>query len=72
MKRVDVSLPELALVAGTRAMLGAGLGLLLSDKLEPRERRTLGWALFSIGVISTLPIALEIFSRRRSSDGSVD
>jgi hypothetical protein len=67
MKKVDVSLPELALVAGTRAMLGAGVGLLLSEKLQRRERRTLGWALFAIGAVSTLPIALEIFNRRGSS-----
>jgi hypothetical protein len=65
MKMVELSLPELALVAGTRGMLGAGAGLLLSDKLRDSQRRTLGWTLFAVGLLSTIPIALEVLSRLR-------
>ncbi len=37
MREVQISLPELALLVGTRAALGAGLGLLLADYL-PESR----------------------------------
>ena len=37
MRETRISLPELALVAGTRALLGAGIGLLLADRL-PEDR----------------------------------
>ena len=65
MKRVEVSLPELALIAGTRGMLGAGAALLLADRLDEDQRRAVGWTLFLIGAISTIPLAIDIFSKRR-------
>jgi uncharacterized membrane protein YfcA len=60
MKRYDVSLPELAVIAGTRGAAGAGIGLLLADYIGPRHRRTVGWTLFAIGAISTLPLVLRV------------
>ena len=44
MKRVEITLPEIALIAGTRVMAGAGIALLLSDHLsrEHALRRTTG------------------------------
>ena len=38
-RQTKISLPELALVAGTRAILGAGIGLLLADRLGDSQRR---------------------------------
>jgi hypothetical protein len=38
MKKVEITLPDLALIVGTRAMFGAGLALLLADRL-PRDQR---------------------------------
>jgi hypothetical protein len=61
MKRIPLSVPEIAIVGGTRAALGAGLGLLLADKLNVDQRKAVGWTLLAIGVISTLPIAVELF-----------
>ena len=49
----NISLPELALVGGTRAILGLGLGLLLADRLTDEQRRAVGWALFLVGALST-------------------
>src|SRR5205814_328663 len=46
MKQVTLTLPEIGLIAGTRAALGAGVALLLGDKLTPEQRRAAGWALF--------------------------
>src|SRR5436305_470870 len=39
MRETRISLPELALIAGTRGALGAGLGLLLANRLPDEERR---------------------------------
>ena len=41
----ELSLPELGLLAGTRGLLGAGLGLLVADKLGAERRKGIGWAL---------------------------
>ena len=67
MRETRISLPELALVAGTRAALGGGLGLLLGDRLSPEQRRAVGWTLFLIGALSTVPLAFEILGGRRLS-----
>ncbi len=61
MKHYSVTLPELALVAATRGMLGVGIGLLLADKLDDKQRKAVGWALLGVGVATTIPLALEVF-----------
>ena len=61
----ELRLPELALLAGTRGMLGAGVGLLLADRLSEDQRKGIGWALMAIGVLTTVPLAMIVFSRRR-------
>ncbi len=35
MKKHDVTIPEIGLIAATRATFGAGVALLLCDKLAP-------------------------------------
>ena len=65
MKSTEVTLPELALIAGTRGMLGAGAALLISSKLNNDQRKAVGWTLFIIGLISTVPLAINVFSKRR-------
>jgi hypothetical protein len=67
MRETRITLPELILVAGTRAALGAGLGLLLADRFPPDQRRAVGWTLFLIGALSTVPLAFEIFGGDRLS-----
>lgn len=61
----ELRLPELGLVAGTRGMLGAGIGLLLADKLSDERRKGIGWALIAVGVLTTLPLAMIVYDRRR-------
>ena len=65
----ELRLPELALVAGTRGMLGAGIGLLLADKLTDQQRKGVGWTLVTIGVLTTIPLGMIVFSRRRQVQG---
>ena len=65
MMTTELRLPELALVAGTRGMLGAGIGLLLADNLGDRQRKGVGWTLVAIGVLTTIPLAAIVFGHRR-------
>ncbi len=65
MKKADLTLPEIGLIAGTRGMLGAGVGLLLADKLNNNQRRAIGWTLLIIGAISTIPLAIDVLSKRQ-------
>lgn len=60
MDRQSLSLPELAIIAGTRAALGAGIGLLMSNKLSNDRCKSVGWTLLSVGVASTIPIAIQL------------
>jgi hypothetical protein len=67
MRETRITLPELVLVAGTRAALGAGLGLLLADRLSEDQRKAVGWTLFLVGALSTIPLALEVLGGHRLS-----
>jgi hypothetical protein len=58
-----VTLPELGMVAGTRVALGAGIGLLLANKLSDEQRRAVGVTLLLVGIVSTLPLALEVLGK---------
>ncbi len=60
MKHASLTLPEIAAVAGTRAAAGAGLALLLGDRLKPETRRALGWTLLAIGIITTIPLVADV------------
>ena len=63
MKTTSVGIPEIALIGLTRVALGAGLGLLLADRLSRDARKGAGWALLAIGVLSTAPLALDLLGK---------
>lgn len=63
MKERMVTWPELTMIGGTRAAAGAGLALLLADRLGPDQRRAVGWTLLAVGVISTIPLVAEVMFR---------
>ena len=64
MKETRLTMPELALIAGTRAALGAGAALLLGDLLPKEQKRAVGWTLFLVGVVTTVPLLAEVLGRR--------
>ena len=64
MKKRKLTLSEIALIASTRGMLGAGIGLLLSSKLNKDQRRAAGWTLVAVGAITTIPLAMNIFGKK--------
>jgi hypothetical protein len=60
-KQLNLSFPELMMVVGTRALLGAGVALLLADRLSPKMRKTIGRSLVAIGALTTIPLAFDVF-----------
>ena len=64
MKTSDLTLPEIGLIAATRGMLGAGIALLLADKLSEDQRKAIGWTLFVMGATSTIPLVIDVRSKR--------
>lgn len=67
MKQVTLSMPELGLIVGTRAALGAGFALLLGDRFDPEQRRTIGWTLLAVGIATTIPLAARVFRQCHAS-----
>ena len=63
MRERALTIPEIILIGGTRAALGAGLALLLSDRLNRDQRRAVGLTLFLVGAITTIPIAANILGK---------
>ena len=64
MQERTLTVPEIILIAGTRVALGAGIGLLLSNKLTKEERNAAGLALAIIGGLTTIPLALSVMGRK--------
>ena len=67
MKTYPVTLPLIGLISGTRAIAAGGLALLLADKLDDRQRKGAGWALFAVGLLSTIPLAALVFGRKQDA-----
>lgn len=65
MKKSALTLPEIMLIAGTRVVGGVGIGLLLADIIREDKRKKIGWSLFLIGAISTIPLAIDVLSKRK-------
>ncbi len=51
------------LVAITQATLGCGVGLLVAAHMRPTARRTAAVTMLTVGLISTLPIAYQLFAQ---------
>jgi len=66
LKEHRITIPELILIGGTRAAIGLGVGLLLRNKLNKDQRRAAGLALVIVGGLSTIPLALEVLSKKDS------
>jgi len=62
-----LTFPELGIIAVTRGMLGIGIGLLLADRCEQAPRRAVGWTLFIIGALSTIPLVIDVLGKSEKS-----
>jgi hypothetical protein len=66
MRQVSLTIPEIGLIAGTRAAGAAGLALLLSNKMTPEQRRAVGWTLLAVGVVTTVPLLADVLGKRQA------
>jgi hypothetical protein len=61
MKTHTLTTPELVFVIGTRALIAAGIALLVSPKLRTSQRKAVAWALLTIGAVTTPPVVKTLF-----------
>jgi len=59
-----LSIADLILIAGTRVALGAGFGLLLSNRLSKDQRNAAGLALALVGGLTTIPLVLGVIGKK--------
>jgi hypothetical protein len=71
MKTVELNLPTFGFAVATRAMIGVGIGLLLSDRFGRAKRHSIAKTLLTIGAATTLPIAIAVFRGKKSLIGAV-
>jgi hypothetical protein len=64
MKTICISIPELALIAGTRAALGAGIALIVGDQLTKEQKKAVGWTLLLVGAVTTIPLLADVIGKR--------
>ncbi len=64
MQERTLTIAEIILIAGTRVALGAGIGLLVSNRLSKEQRNAAGLALAIVGGLTTIPLALAVISRK--------
>lgn len=62
-KKVTLPLYELGMIASTRALLGLGIGLLVGEHLDHRQRNILGTTLLLVGALSTIPLGMDVLTK---------
>ena len=67
MKNVLLNLPTLGFIVSTRAALGVGIGLLVSERLPGPRRRAIGAMLIGIGAATTVPAVIAVLRSVRRS-----
>jgi hypothetical protein len=63
----NLTVAEIMLIAGTRVALGAGIGLLLSRRLNDDQCKAAGLALAVVGGLTTIPLALGVIGKKRAT-----
>jgi len=66
MVETKLTIPDIILIAGTRVILGVGIGFLISSRLNNDQRKAAGLALAVVGGLTTIPLALGVIGRQRS------
>ena len=73
MKSIVLDVPMFGFVVATRALLGVGLGLALSERLSNPQRKAAAALLIAVGAITTIPAVRALrrsnYSARRDRAG---
>lgn len=63
MSEIRLTRSELGFIVITRAMLGAGIALLLADRIDTDQRKAVGVTLALIGAVTTIPALFAVFAK---------
>ena len=66
-----LTIAEIMLIAQNRVALGAGIGLLLSSKLNNDQRKAVGVALTLVGGLTTIPLAFNVIGKRGTTTSEI-
>lgn len=74
---LELSVPDLGFIVGTRALLAAGVALLAGSRLSAEQRRALGVALVTVGAATTIPAVRSVIrgvrrARQRSVPSGIE
>jgi len=67
MTETKLTIADIILIAGTRVVLGAGIGLLISTRMNNDQRKAAGLSLALVGGLTTIPLALGVIGKHRGS-----
>ena len=67
-----LAVPQVGLIAGTRALAGIGIGLLIADRLTAQQRSRFGWGLLALGAVTTVPLLATVMRHRITQNGERD
>ncbi len=62
-KERQLNTSDTILLAMTRGMLGAGIGLLAASRMSSEQRLAVGRTLVLVGAVTTIPLALRVFAQ---------
>jgi hypothetical protein len=62
-QEVQLTRPEIGFIVITRALLAAGVALLLADRLSADRRRSVGITLALVGFLTTIPAVWAVFGK---------
>ncbi len=68
MKKIDLSRPAFFFIVATRALLGAGIGLLAAGRLRRNRRRQVGLTLVAVGALTTIPAAITLLRSGKAAE----
>src|SRR6478752_3372158 len=71
MRTITLALPQFGFVVVTRALLGAGIALLVAERLPQAHRRTIATGLIAVGAVTTIPAALWVSRSIRARTSTV-
>jgi hypothetical protein len=64
MKRISLTMPQLAFIVATRAALAAGFALLISRRMGTSQKNVAAAALVGLGAVTTVSAATLVFKNR--------
>jgi len=71
MMESKLNMAEIMLIAGTRMALGAGIGLLLSTRMNNDQRKAAGLSLALVGGLTTVPLIMNVISKKSAERAEI-